>query len=863
MAKNLLIVESPAKAKTIEKYLGKDFEVHASYGHIRDLPKDDNAIVIEKDFTPQYIISPDKEEVVNKLRKLAKKAETIWLATDEDREGEAISWHLSEVLELAPNEGKRIVFHEITKKAILDAVQNPRTIDMNLVNAQQARRVLDRLVGFELSPILWKKVKFGLSAGRVQSVAVRLIVEREREVQAFAPAASFKVTANLLADKKPFKAELSKRLAEQGAADAYLQACVGATYRVAGVEVKPGKRTPAQPFTTSTLQQEASRKLGISVAQTMRLAQGLYEAGHITYMRTDSVTLSQEALNNAEKEIRGTYGDAYYKYRQYANKIANAQEAHEAIRPTDFAAREVTSDRSQQRLYELIWKRTLASQMADAILERTVAEVEVLSPKEKNMQPLIASGEVIKFDGFLKLYIEGQDDEDEKEDSGLLPPLTVGDTVTLDRMLATEVFTRAPARYTEASLVKKLEELGIGRPSTYAPTISTIVNRNYVAKEERTGTERSYRVIELKGQKVTSRTETEITGAERNKLFPADLGMLVTDFLVEHFKDIVDYSFTARVEEEFDEISNGKLKWNKMLSEFYPPFKKKVDATVKNADRVSGERPLGTDPASGKPVIARLGRYGPIAQIGEQDDPDKKFASLRPDQRIESVTLEQVLELFKLPRIVGKYEDLPVQANVGRFGPYLLHDKKFYSIPKGTDPLEVDIKEAIEILEAKRKAERERIIATFNEGEIQVLNGRWGPYISKGDLNYKIPKDTDAKALTQDEVEALIASQPGKQPFGRFGKKGKKATSPGKKPNSNVEKVAVSQPRTARSRAGEKVPTAAKTKARTAVKQAASKKSVAKVGAKAKAKSVTKPAKGSTVKAAITKATPKKVAKKK
>jgi DNA topoisomerase-1 len=867
MAKNLVIVESPAKARTIEKFLGKDYDVQASFGHIRDLPKDDNAIVIEKNFTPQYVVPNEKAEVVQKLKKLADKADTVWLATDEDREGEAISWHLSEVLDLDPKATKRIVFHEITKKAIQEAIQKPRTIDMDLVFAQQARRVLDRLVGFELSPILWKKVKFGLSAGRVQSVAVRLIVEREREIIAFKATSAYKVSADLIApSKKSFKAELPKKLDGHATAEDFLKACVGAGYRVASVEVKPGKRTPAAPFTTSTLQQEASRKLGISVAQTMRLAQGLYEAGHITYMRTDSVTLSQEALAAAEANIKAQFGDGYHKLRQYTNKIANAQEAHEAIRPTDFGARTVSGDRNEQRLYELIWKRTLASQMADAALEKTVAEIAIDTKSGKQLPNLVATGEVVKFDGFLKLYIESKDEDAEDEgDSGLLPPLAVGDKPALEVMRAAEVFTRPPSRYTEASLVKKLEELGIGRPSTYAPTISTIINRNYIAKEDREGVQRSLHILELKKDKIAAHTDTETTGAERAKLFPADLGMLVTDFLVQYFPDIVDYSFTARVEEEFDEISVGKLKWNKMLAEFYPPFKKKVDSTTKTAERVSGERVLGKDPASGKPILVRLGKYGPIAQIGDQEDENKKFASLRVGQRIETVTLEQALELFKLPRIVGKYEELPVQANIGRFGPYLLHNSKFYSIPKELDPLDITLKQAIEVIEAKRKAERERVIAVFNDGAIQVLNGRWGPYIANGDQNVKIPKDVDAKKLKLDDVMKLIEAaaanpQPARGRWGRRNAQGKTqgnaapktgAATKGKKggaaaPQAVTAPAGPRTPRTGSTKATAKAK--ADQKAKQTVKKAAAKKPAAKAPAK----------KGTTVKQALGKKATKK-----
>lgn len=785
MAKNLLIVESPAKAKTIEKYLGGDFTVQASFGHIRDLPKDDSAVDIEGGYEPIYQVSPDKAEVVSKLRSLAKKHEAVWLATDEDREGEAISWHLAEVLGLDPAKTKRIVFHEITKNAILKAVQQPRTIDMALVDAQQARRVLDRLVGFELSPILWKKVKFGLSAGRVQSVAVRIIVAREREIQAHTSTPYFNIAADLRTAKgEAFQAGLAKPLKNLAEAQAYLQAVNGAALRVTSVETKPAKRTPAAPFTTSTLQQEASRKLGYSVAQTMRLAQGLYEAGHITYMRTDSVNLSNDALAAAQHAISTDFGAQYHQRRTYKSKTANAQEAHEAIRPTDFHARTVPAERQEQRLYDLIWKRSVASQMADAQLEKTTVEIAL---EGKSIAPLVATGEVIKFDGFLKLYLESKDDGEEGEDqSGLLPALAVGDRPTLQRMTATERFTRPPARYTEASLVKALEEQGIGRPSTYAPTISTIQNRNYVVKEDREGTPRTYQVLTLESGKIAERTATENTGAERAKLFPTDLGSLVTDFLVHNFPDIVDYQFTARVEEEFDEIARGKLAWKQMLHTFFPPFREKVRQTEATASRVQGERSLGIDPKSGKPVVARLGRYGPIAQIGAQDDAEKQFASLRPEQRLETVTLEQALELFQLPRLVGKYEDAPVQANQGRFGPYVQHAGKFYSLPKGVDPRTVTIEEAGTIIEAKRKADSERIIQDLGEG-VQVLNGRWGAYISDGIKNYKIPKTVDAAKLSHEEVRQLMADQ---ADTARSVKKGRGAKTATKSAKSAAPKAA-------------------------------------------------------------------------
>jgi DNA topoisomerase-1 len=785
MAKHLLIVESPAKAKTISKYLAEitkgwkektDFDVQASFGHIRDLPKDDSAIDVAGGFEPIYIVPNDKREQVDKLKKISAKCDAVWLATDEDREGEAIAWHLCEVLEIDPATTRRIVFNEITRPAIQRAIENPRALDMALVDAQQARRVLDRLVGFELSPILWKKVRYGLSAGRVQSVALRLIVEREREITSFAAQSFFHIQAELQGkDGRAFKATLTKKLKAMDAAEQFLTQCRGAGFSVAALEKKPGKRTPAAPFTTSTLQQEASRKLGYSVAQTMRLAQTLYEEGHITYMRTDSVTLSDTALQGTRAQITEAFGERYHKQRVYSNKTANAQEAHEAIRPTDFSARSVAAGQ-EQRLYELIWKRTLASQMADAELERTVVDISV-TPRGTT-QPmndsLTATGEVITFDGFLKLYLESRDeDDDAAEDSGLLPPLTVGQALTLNALTATERFTRPPARYTEASLVKALEERGIGRPSTYAPTISTVQKREYVIREDREGTPRSFRVLTLKGENIVASTDSENTGAERSKLFPTDLGSLVTDFLVENFPKIIDYDFTKHAEEEFDQISRGELPWREMMDEFYTPFHEQVEATERTAARVQGERPLGTDPKTGKPVLARLGRYGPIAQIGSVDDPEKTFASLRPNQRLETLTLEQALDLFRLPRQLGEYESQEVVVNVGRFGPYIRHAGAFVSLPKGEDPFEIELTRSIELIEAKRKVDRERIIQTFEGSTVQVLNGRWGAYITDGEKNAKIPKGTEPTALTLDECLALIEAAPA--PTGRFAKKGKGA----------------------------------------------------------------------------------------
>ncbi len=659
MSKNLVIVESPAKAKTIEGYLGKDFTVKSSYGHVRDLVKSGMGIDIKKNFEPVYEVSPDKADVIKDLMKHAKKAEIVWLATDEDREGEAISWHLFEALDLEEKNTKRIVFHEITKKAILAAIENPRTIDKHLVDAQQARRVLDRLVGFELSPVLWKKVKPSLSAGRVQSVTVRLVVEREREIDSFKITSSYKIAALFEVNGKTFKAELPKKFKTKIEAEAYLKSCIGATFTIKNLEVKPGKKSPSAPFTTSTLQQEASRKLGYSVSQTMVIAQKLYESGKISYMRTDSVTLSQDALDMAKKVILSNYGEQYLELHQYKTKQASAQEAHEAIRPTDMALEAVDGDSRDQRLYDLIRKRTLASQMADAVLEKTVVTIS----SSKSDEELVATGEVIKFDGFLKVYMESSDtdDEDREEQEGILPAMKMGDVLKLIEASATERYTHPPARYTEASLVKKLEELGIGRPSTYAPTISTVQKRGYVVKEERMGKERSYHFLELKNEHITQHTKTETTGAEKNKLFPTDIGMLVTDFLVLNFKEILDYNFTAYVEKEFDDIANGELAWQKMIKEFYDPFHKTVEVTTETSERVSGEKILGKDPQTGLTLLVRVGRYGPMAQIGTTEEIEggkaekARYAKLRPNQRIETISFEEAIDLFKLPRTLGEF----------------------------------------------------------------------------------------------------------------------------------------------------------------------------------------------------------------
>ncbi len=759
MEQNLVIVESPAKAKTIEKFLGKDFLVKSSFGHIRDLEKKNLGIDIEHNYRPQYIISKDKLPVVSELKKLAKQAQTVWLASDEDREGEAIAWHLAEVLSLKKNQTKRIVFNEITKEAILKAVENPRDIDKNLVDAQQARRVLDRLVGFELSPILWKKVRPALSAGRVQSVAVRLLVEREREIRDFNSKSSFKVTGKFLFPDKDKKvalhAELNERFDTAKETLGFLDRCKSANYQVAEVATKPGKKSPAPPFTTSTLQQEASRKLGFSVAQTMSVAQKLYEAGKITYMRTDSVNLSDMAINMARKVITSEFGAQYSQTRQYKTKSKGAQEAHEAIRPTYLDKSDVAGSAQEKRLYELIWKRTVASQMSDAQLEKTTVTIDISTTPEK----FIATGEVIKFDGFLKLYIESFDDENEEEKGTLLPPISKGQRLVSDEIVAMQRFTHHPPRYTEASLVKKLEELGIGRPSTYAPTISTILNRGYVVKEDKPGTEREYAVFTMRDNKVKEEIKSEITGTEKAKLFPSDIGMVVNDFLVDHFNDILDYNFTASVEKDFDEIAEGKLEWTKMIDKFYRPFHDKVDTTTKNSERTVGERQLGVDPDSGKPVIAKIGKFGPLVQIGEVSDDEKpRFAGLLKGQHIETITLEEALELFKLPRKVGQYEGKDITAAVGRFGPYLLHNSKFYSLRPATDnPLTIEQDRAIEVIEAKREADRNKVVKTFEQdADLQILNGRWGPYISYKKENYKIPKKQDPAALSYDDCMKII-----------------------------------------------------------------------------------------------------------
>jgi len=760
MLKNLVIVESPAKAKTIEKYLGKDFTVRSSYGHIRDLPEKGIGIDIAKNFSPSYEISTDKITIVKELKKMAKEAEVVWLATDDDREGEAISWHLKESLELKDNKTKRIVFREITKKAILKAIETPRTIDLDLVNAQQARRILDRLVGYELSPVLWKKIKTGLSAGRVQSVAVRLIVEREREVEKFQSQSHFKISAYFDLGKDKFLvAELKEKLSNARDAQTFLESCIDAEFHIKDLETKPAKKSPAAPFTTSTLQQEASRKLSFSVAQTMTIAQKLYEAGKITYMRTDSTALSEEAIKAAGEEIERLFGKKFAQSRQYKTKSESAQEAHEAIRPTDFSVHQAGNDANEKRLYELIWKRTIASQMADAQLEKTIATVHIST----NPSVLVAEGEVIKFEGFLKVYLEDKDEEgEENEHSKMLPPLTKGQVLKLSEMKALERFSRPPARYTEASLVKKLEDLGIGRPSTYAPTISTIQKRGYIIKENKEGKEREYQELNLKDKKISTKTKKEITGAEKAKLFPTDIAMVVNDFLQNYFDTIMDYSFTAKVEKEFDEIAEGKKNWNKMIDSFYQPFHKKVESTeeIKRSE-VNAHRELGTDPASGEKVFAKLGKYGAYVQIGEGSEEKKPtFAKLKKGQFLETITLEEALELFKLPREVGNYQNQTMTVAIGRFGPYVKLGNEFFSLGKDDDPYSISEERAIELIEHKRQSDKEKIIKSFKENpDIQVLNGRYGAYIKAGKQNVKIPKDKDPKSLSLAECLELAEQQ--------------------------------------------------------------------------------------------------------
>lgn len=766
MQKNLVIVESPAKAKTIEKYLGADYKVMSSYGHIRDLKKKDFGVDL-KTFEPQYEIPADKRKVVTELRAQAKKSEAVWLASDEDREGEAISWHLAEVLGLDPKETRRIVFHEITKPAILSAIEHPRHIDLNLVDAQQARRVLDRLVGFKLSPVLWRKVRPSLSAGRVQSVAVRLIVEREREIQQFKPESSYRVTAVFEVPASNgsitlLKAELNKRFATRDKAQAFLEKCKEATFTIDAITTRPTKRNPAPPFTTSTLQQEAARKLGFPVAVTMRVAQSLYESGLITYMRTDSMNLSDLCLNSCGPVISSLMGDEYHQRRTYHTHSKGAQEAHEAIRPTDMNRQTIEGDTREQRLYELIWKRTIACQMADAKLERTTVNIAV-SETDEMFQ---ATGEVVRFDGFLRVYRESQGDDENAnaDESKLLPPMNEGETLQRREVVAQQRFSQQPARYTEASLVHKMEELGIGRPSTYAPTISTIQNREYVVKGDAEGTPRSYDQLTLQSDTISETTQSENVGSNRGKLVPTDIGLVVNDFLMEYFPEIMDYNFTANVEKQFDEVAEGKENWTEMISNFYQDFEPQVERTLneKTEHRV-GERELGVDPKSGKPVSVKIGRFGPVVQMGTPSDDEKpQFANLTKGQSIETITLEEALELFKLPRTLGELEGQVVKANVGRFGPYVQLGKLFVSIPKGEDPMDITLERAAELIQEKRLKEEQSHLKQFDEDpDLEVRAGRWGPYIAYKGKNYKLPKSDAERAteLTYDECKKIIEAE--------------------------------------------------------------------------------------------------------
>ncbi len=849
MAKNLLIVESPAKAKTIEGYLGKDFLVKSSYGHIRDLVKTDDAIDVNNNFDQKYEVPADKKAVVTELRKLAKEAEMVWLASDEDREGEAISWHLYETLGLKEDSTKRIVFHEITKPAILKAIDTPRKIDYNLVHAQQARRVLDRLVGFELSPVLWKKVKPSLSAGRVQSVAVRLIVDREREITSFQSTAAYKIIAIFSTGKAKelFRAELPERYDTEAEATMFLEDCINASYTISSLETRPTKRNPAPPFTTSTLQQEASRKLGFSVSRTMTVAQKLYESGKITYMRTDSVNLSETALNAAAAEINSAYGTKYYQQRTFKTKSAGAQEAHEAIRPTYFEQHTINGDASETRLYELIWKRAIASQMSEAQFEKTTAKIDISTRKEN----FVANGEVMKFDGFLKVYMESTDEETElhldgaETDNAILPPLSKGQSLQAQEIKATERFSRPPARYTEASLVKKLEELGIGRPSTYAPTISTIQNRGYVVKEDRDGKTRNFCVFTLANGAIKKETRAEITGAEKSKLFPTDIGAVVNDFLVQHFKGIVDFNFTASVEKEFDEIAHGLKEWTEMIRSFYNPFHIEVENTLQHADRASGERLLGVDPVSGKNVYTKVGKFGPLVQIGEVDSEEKpQYASLLKAQSVSSITLEEALELFKLPLKLADYEGKEVIIGVGRFGPYVKWGEAFISLPKNEDPLSVTQERAIEII--KEKIAIDAPVAEYKGHPVTKGKGRFGPFIKWNDLFINIPARYNFDNLSQAEIEELVDKKLEKEsnrfiqnwedekiaiengrwgPFIRFGKQMLKL---GKNPETNQkytpEELAVLSLEDVKKLITEQIPDAFEKKAKNKSKKAAVKK---------------------------------------
>jgi len=815
MQKNLVIVESPAKAKTIEKFLGKDYKVMSSYGHIRDLKPKEFSVDVEHDYKPEYVIPKEKKALVAELKKDAQYAEQVWLASDEDREGEAISWHLYEVLKLKPESTKRIVFHEITKTAILHAIDTPRDIDINLVNAQQARRILDRIVGFELSPILWRKVKPALSAGRVQSVAVRLIVEREREINAFVTESSYRVTAEFILpdDTTALKAELARRLKNKQEAMEFLEKCKNATFTVSDILTKPVKKSPAPPFTTSTLQQEAARKLGLSVTHTMMIAQRLYESGLITYMRTDSVNLSNLALETAKEAIINTYGEAYYQFRQYHTKSKGAQEAHEAIRPTYIANVEIDGEQHEKKLYELIRKRTIASQMADAEMERTTISINMNGSIER----FVAVGEVMKFEGFLQVYLEGNDDEEESEqENGLLPPVILNDVLKLNTATAIERFTQHPPRYTEASLVRQLEELGIGRPSTYAPTIQTIQNREYVVKENKEGIQRTYSILKLSKSKIKESAKTEVVGADRGKLMPTDIGMVVNDFLMEYFPLVMDYNFTANVEKEFDAVAEGQMIWTKAIDNFYKTFHPIVESAsaVKTEHKV-GERELGVDPKSGKPVFVKIGRFGPVAQIGAHNADDKnapkpQFAPLRKGQSIETISLEEALKLFDLPRTLGDYEEKTVVAAIGRFGPFIRHDGKFVSIPKDLDPLTITLEEGIKLIEEKRIKEAERFVKSFDEEpEMQILKGRFGPYIAYKGENYRIPKAVlDPGQLTLNDCQKII-SEAAKGVFSK-------------------EKTAKGAKTTKDAVAEEKTPVAGKAKKRTVVKKTPAKKTAVK-----------------------------------
>ncbi len=850
MAKNLLIVESPAKAKTIEKILGSNFEVRSCYGHIRDLEKDDMGIDLTQNYKPRYKVPDDKLKVVNDLKKLSKGKE-VWLASDEDREGESISWHLAEVLGLDPKETKRIVFHEITAPAIRKAVDNPRRINMDLVNAQQARRVLDRLVGFELSPVLWRKIGMqrSLSAGRVQSVAVRLIVDREREINNFVSESSYKIDATFAANDingrlVTFKADGPSKVSAQEDAQQFLESCKGANYKVADIQVKPAKRTPAAPFTTSTLQQEAARKLGYSVSKTMLIAQRLYESGKITYMRTDSVNLSETAMTDIHKQISSAYGDNYYQQRKYKNKNDSAQEAHEAIRPT-YMNNKTDDDEETKRLYELIWRRTIASQMSDAAFEKTTAKIDISTNREQ----LAATGEVMKFDGFLKVYMEGRDDEDEEDTEGILPPLSIGQQLEYREMVAAEKFSRPAPRYAEASLVKKLEELGIGRPSTYAPTISTIIKRNYVEKRDKEGVKRNANLLRLTPtNNIEKQLLQENTGAEKNKLFPTDLGIVVTDFLKQYFSKVMDFGFTAKIEQEFDEIADGKMQWGNMIDGFYKPFHENIEHTLENAERAKGERELGTDEATGKKVIARMGRYGAMVQIGHAEDEEKpRFAKLNQNQSIETITFDEAMDLFKLPRTLGEYEGQELSVNVGRFGPYIKLGEQFISIPRGEDLNTMELDRAIELLKEKQLADAP--IAHYEELPVTKGKGRFGPFIKWNDLYINVPRRYNFDNLSQAEINELIEAKVNKEanryiqnwpsekisiengrwgPYIKFGKKMLKITKKADDTKYTPEELTTVPLEDVKKMIELQVPDAFKKKAKAAPKKAAAKKAAKK-----------------------------------